>query len=50
MTLHGVLVLPALAWLVARTGRNEPQRLRIVAAGVAAYAVAVAAVLVLELV
>jgi hypothetical protein len=50
VTLHGVLVLPALAWLVGRTSWPESRRVRTVAAGVAAYAVAVAAVLAHELV
>ena len=50
VTLHGVLVLPALARLLARTGWPEPRRVRTVAAGIAAYAVAVATVLVVELI
>jgi len=49
VTLHGVLVLPALAWLVARRTWSEARRVQVVAGGVAAYAVAVVAVLVLEL-
>jgi hypothetical protein len=49
VTLHGVLVLPALAWLLARTSWDESRRVRTVEAGVAAYGLAVAAVLVFEL-
>jgi hypothetical protein len=43
VTLHAVLVLPALAWLLARIGRPEPQRLRLVTLAVAGYALAGAA-------
>jgi hypothetical protein len=50
VTLHGVLVLPALAWLLARRSWPEQRRVRAVAAGVAAYGLAALAVLVLELV
>ena len=49
VTLHGVLVLPGLAWLLARTSWDESRRLRLVAAGVAAYAVVALGVLVFEL-
>lgn len=43
VTLHAVLVLPALAWLLARIGRPEPQRLLLVTLAVAGYALAGAA-------
>jgi hypothetical protein len=49
VTLHAVLVLPALAWLLARTSWNERQQLRVVVAAVAAYGVAAVGVLVLDL-
>lgn len=41
VSLHAVLVLPALAWLLSRTSLGEPVRRRIVTAAVAAYAAAV---------
>ena len=37
VTLHAVLVLPALAWLAARTDRDEHQQLQIVVRATAAY-------------
>lgn len=40
VTLHAVLVLPLLAWWLARTPRTEAQRTRIVAAAATAYVVA----------
>jgi hypothetical protein len=43
VSLHAVLVLPALAWLLSRTSWSERVRRRIVAATVACYAAAVAA-------
>ena len=43
VSLHAVLVLPALAWLLSRTSWSARVRLRIVAATVACYAAAVAA-------
>jgi ABC-type thiamin/hydroxymethylpyrimidine transport system permease subunit len=49
VTLHGVLVLPAVAWLLGRTSWSESRRLRVIGAGVAAYAVAALAVLLHEL-
>jgi hypothetical protein len=49
VTLHAVLVLPALAWLLARTSWPEPRRLAVVRVGVAAYVAAAAATLVLDL-
>lgn len=50
VTLHGVLVLPALAWLLGRTALEEEARVRGVRYGAAAYGLAAAAVLVLDLV
>jgi len=38
VTLHGVLVLPALAWLLARTDRTEAEQHRLVRTAVAGYA------------
>jgi hypothetical protein len=49
VTLHGVLVLPALAWLLARAPWEEGRRLRVVWGGVAAYALAALGVLAVEL-
>jgi hypothetical protein len=49
VTLHGVLVLPGLAWLLARTSWDESRQVRVVAAGVAAYAIAALGVLAAEL-
>lgn len=49
VTLHGVLVLPALAWLLARTRLSEERRTRFVALAVAAYVIGAAAVLVADL-
>ncbi|MGW3105677.1 hypothetical protein [Streptomyces sp. NPDC001100] len=42
VSLHAVLVLPALAWLLSRTSWSETVRLRTVAVAVGCYAVAVA--------
>jgi hypothetical protein len=50
VTLHGVLVLPALAWLLRRRSDDEARRYRIVLAAVAAYVAAAAVVLVVNLV
>jgi hypothetical protein len=47
--LHGVLVLPALAWLLSFTGWDEARRTRAVALGVAGYAAAIVAALVYSL-
>lgn len=41
VSLHAVLVLPALAWLLSRTSWSETARRRIVTAAVGCYAVAV---------
>jgi hypothetical protein len=49
VTLHGVLVLPALAWLLARTSWDEPRRVRVVTLAVTAYVAAALGVLALEL-
>ncbi|MGY5011628.1 hypothetical protein ACWDFR_20955 [Streptomyces sp. 900105755] len=43
VSLHAVLVLPALAWLLSRTGWSQRTRWRVVAAAVGCYAAAVAA-------
>jgi hypothetical protein len=48
VTLHGVLVLPALAWVLSRTRLSERNRTRIVAAGLTGYALAAAVVLVVN--
>ena len=45
VSLHGVLVLPALAWLLTRTGWDESRRTRIVAVGVVGYGLAIVAAL-----
>jgi hypothetical protein len=45
VTLHAVLVLPALAWLLARTRLDESRQLRGVTLGVAAYLLAAAVAL-----
>ncbi|WP_019075593.1 hypothetical protein [Streptomyces hokutonensis] len=42
VSLHAVLVLPALAWLLSRTSWSETARLRTVAVAVGCYVVAVA--------
>lgn len=49
VTLHAVLVLPLLAWLLARTRRSEDERSRLVGYGIAAYGVAAVAALVVSL-
>ncbi|MEU6610548.1 hypothetical protein ABZ922_36865 [Streptomyces shenzhenensis] len=43
VSLHAVLVLPALAWLLSRTSWSERSRRRVVAAGIGCYAAAVTA-------
>ncbi|MCH5675300.1 hypothetical protein [Streptomyces gilvus] len=43
VSLHAVLVLPALAWLLSRTSWSEPVRLRLVAAATGCYVLAVMA-------
>jgi hypothetical protein len=45
VTLHAVLVLPALAWLLARTRLNERTRTKVVAAAVVSYVLVALAVL-----
>jgi hypothetical protein len=50
VTLHAVLVLPALAWLLARRGWPVERRMRAVNAGIGAYLAATAAALTLALV
>ena len=49
VTLHAVLALPALAWLLARLPWPEPRRLAVTRAAVALYAVAALAALVFDL-
>jgi hypothetical protein len=46
VTMHGILLLPALAWLLMLTGWSEERRLRIVRAASGAYLLIVAAVIV----
>jgi hypothetical protein len=41
VSLHAVLVLPALAWLLSRTSWSEPVRRRIVTAAIGCYVAAV---------
>lgn len=43
-TMHGILILPALAWLASRTGWSEARRVRVVALGCAGYLLAAGAV------
>jgi hypothetical protein len=45
VSLHGVLVLPALAWLLSLTDWPESRRTLVVAVGVAGYGLAIAAAL-----
>lgn len=45
-TMHGILVLPVLAWLAGRTGWPEARRVRVVALGCAGYLLAAGAVVV----
>jgi hypothetical protein len=40
VTLHAIVVLPVLAWLLARIGRPEPERFRLVALAVTGYVLA----------
>jgi hypothetical protein len=47
ITLHAVLVLPLLAWWLARTERSEADRVRVVAIATWVYAVAAAATVVI---
>jgi hypothetical protein len=49
VTLHAVLVLPALAWWLARTDRSEVARIRIVATAALGYLVAAVIALVVSL-
>jgi hypothetical protein len=50
VTLHAVLVLPLLAWWLARTGRTEGDSVRVVRLGVASYVAVAAVTLVVSLV
>ncbi|MGW4636905.1 hypothetical protein ACWEN6_00165 [Sphaerisporangium sp. NPDC004334] len=49
VSLHGVLVLPALAWLLGRTRWDEPRRTRVVALAAAGYGFAIGGALLLSL-
>ena len=49
LTLHGILVLPGLAWLLSFADMPERRRVRVIAWTTAAYAVAVAAAIVYSL-
>ncbi len=49
VTLHAVLVLPALAWLLARTRLDEPTRTKVVAAATVSYVVVALVVLALTI-
>jgi len=49
VSLHGILVLPAVAWLIGRTGWPESRQTRVVWLAVAAYGLAIAAALVWSL-
>jgi len=44
-SLHGVLVLPAVAWLLSFTGWDEARRTRVVALAATGYGLAIAAAL-----
>jgi hypothetical protein len=48
VTLHAVLVLPALAWLLSRTRLGERTRTRVVAVGIGGYVLAALVVLVVN--
>ncbi|GAB3668755.1 hypothetical protein GCM10027589_35500 [Actinocorallia lasiicapitis] len=50
ISLHGVLVLPALAWVLARLDLPEPRRTVIVRVGCAAYAAAIFGTLAVSLI
>lgn len=45
VTMHAVLLLPSLAWLLSRTRRPEAERLRLIRITVAAYAAVAALVI-----
>jgi hypothetical protein len=49
VSLHGVLVLPGLAWLLSRVRWSEARRTRAVALAAAGYAIAIAGALVLSI-
>jgi hypothetical protein len=49
VTLHAILVLPALAWWLARTDRTEDERVHIVAVATRTYVAAAAATVVIAL-
>ncbi|MGH3375015.1 MAG: hypothetical protein ACRDP6_09770, partial [Actinoallomurus sp.] len=49
VTMHGILVLPGLAWLLTFTDTTEPHRTRVIAWTTAAYAAAIVVVVVYSL-
>ncbi|MDX6243528.1 MAG: hypothetical protein QOE76_1251, partial [Frankiales bacterium] len=49
-TLHAVLVLPVLAWWLARAGRRDADSVRVERLGVAGYVTAAALTLIVSLV
>jgi len=49
VSLHGILVLPAIAWLLARTRWDEARRTRVVALAAVGYGLAIAVALVWSL-
>ncbi len=49
ITVHGVLVLPGLAWLLARTDRPERERTRLIGCAVGVYSAAAVLVLIVSL-
>jgi hypothetical protein len=49
VSLHGVLVLPALAWLLGRLGLDEAARTRVVTLATCCYAAAIGAALAMSL-
>lgn len=49
ITLHGVLVLPALAWCLSRTSLSEATRCRLVATAIVCYLLTAIAVLSFDL-
>jgi hypothetical protein len=49
VTLHAILVLPILAWWLARTSRSESDRVRIVRAATAVYVITAVLILIVSL-
>jgi hypothetical protein len=48
VTMHGILVLPGLAWLLSLTQTSESRRIRVIAWSTTVYAVAIAVVIALS--